>query len=89
MNSTNQKAYDAKLRQCNKEALITVGALLCTVVVWALCGFGLAGVPVKLMGIPLWAVAGTFGTWIFAIIVSVVLSKKLFADFDIEEEGDE
>lgn len=84
----DKKTYGAKLRQCNREALITVAALALTIVVWALLGFGLSGVETRICGIPLWAVAGTMGTWVFAIAVSVVLSKKLFCDFDVEE-GDE
>lgn len=84
----DNSSYGAKLRQCNREALITVAALVLTIAVWALLGFGLSGLETRICGIPLWAVAGTVGTWIFALIVSVVLSKKLFCDFDVEE-GDE
>lgn len=88
MNDNGRSSYDAKLRQCNREALITVGALVLTIIVWIICGFGLAGSAVKIAGIPLWAVCGTVGTWIFAIIVAVVLSKRFFRDFD-PTEGDE
>lgn len=84
----DKSSYGAKLRQCNREALITVAALALTIAVWALLGFGLSGLETRICGIPLWAVAGTVGTWVFAVIVSVVLSKKLFCDFDVEE-GDE
>ena len=86
----DKKAYGAKLRQCNREALITLAALALTIVVWALLGFGLAGSETRILGIPLWAVAGTVGTWLFAVAVSVVLSKKIFSDFNAEEgDGDE
>ena len=61
-----------------------------TIAVWALLGFGLAGSESRILGIPLWAVAGTVGTWLFAVAVSVVLSKKIFSDFSAEEgDGDE
>ena len=51
---------------------------------------GLAGSEARDLGIPLWAVAGTVGTWLFAVAVSVVLSKKIFSDFSAEEgDGDE
>ena len=43
----DKKAYGAKLRQCNREALITVAALALTIVVWALLGFGLSGVEAR------------------------------------------
>lgn len=88
MGDEGRSLYDDKLRQCNREALITVGALVCTIVVWIICGFGLAGSAVKIVGIPLWAVCGTVGTWIFAIIVAVVLSKRFFRDFDVTEGED-
>lgn len=82
-------AYGAKLRQCNKEALITLAALAATVVVWAVCGFGLAGLDVTVAGMPLWAVTGTVGTWVFAVVVSVVLARCLFADFDLDSADDD
>ena len=86
----DKKAYGAKLRQCNREALITVAALALTGGGWALLGFGLSGVEARVCGIPLWAVAGTVGTWLFAVAVSVVLSNKIFSDFSAEEgDGDE
>ena len=82
--------YKHKLRQCRREAVITLGALVATIVVWAVLGFGLAGVPVKVAGVPLWAVLGTVGTWVFAIIVSVVLARMFYADDALEGgEGDE
>ena len=86
----DKKTYGAKLCQCNREALITVAALALTIAVWALLGFGLSGVEARVCGIPLWAVAGTVGTWLFAVAVSVVLSNKIFSDFSAEEgDGDE
>lgn len=85
MKTDLESAYGAKLRQCNKEALVTLVALAATVVVWAVCGFGLAGVDARIMGVPVWVVGGCVGTWVFAIIVSVVLAKSFFKDFDVEE----
>lgn len=85
MKTDLESAYGAKLRQCNKEALITIVALAATVVVWAVCGFGLAGIDAKVMGVPVWVVSGCVGTWVFAIIVSVILAKSFFKDFDVEE----
>lgn len=85
MKTDLESAYGAKLRQCNKEALITLVALAATVVVWAVCGFGLAGIDARVMGIPVWVVGGCVGTWVFAIVVSVVLAKSFFKDFDVTE----
>lgn len=86
MKTDFESAYGAKLRQCNKEALVTLVALAATVVVWAVCGFGLAGIDFTVAGVPLWVVGGCVGTWIFAIFVSVVLAKWIFADFDVDDE---
>lgn len=88
MKTENEDAYASKLRACNKEALVTVIALVATVIVWVACGFGLAGVDVWIWGMPLWAVTGTVGTWVFAIIVAVVLSRRFFCDFDTHDYDD-
>ena len=87
MKTDLESAYGAKLRQCNKEALITVAALAATVVVWAVCGFGLSGIDARVMGVPVWVVGGCIGTWAFAIAASAVLAKSFFKDFDVEEAG--
>ena len=88
MKTDYEDAYGAKLRACSKEAVVTVVALVATIVVWAVCGFGLAGIDVWIWGMPLWAVAGTVGTWVFAIIVAVVLSRRFFCDFDTRDFDD-
>lgn len=87
MKTDLESAYGAKLRQCNKEALITIVALAATVVVWAVFGFGLSGIGARILGVPVWVVGGCVGTWVFAIVVSIVLAKSLFKDFDVEEAG--
>lgn len=77
--------YRQKHEQANREAAATVVALAVTVVVWAVCGFGLTGLDVQVLHTPLWVVGGTLGTWACAIVVSVVLAKRVFADFDLDE----
>ena len=79
--------YGDKLRQTNREALMTLGALAFVVIVWLVCGFGLAGLDIKIFHVPLWVIGGLFGTWIAAIICSVVLARA-FKDFDLEDEGE-
>ena len=37
---------------------------------------------------PLWIIGGTVGTWLFAIVVAVFLSKRVIADVDLDDEGD-
>lgn len=78
--------YKQKHEQANREAVATVVALAVTIVVWIACGFGLAGLDVQVFHTPLWVVGGTIGTWICAIVVSVVLAKKVFVGFDLDDE---
>ena len=78
--------YKQKHEQANREALATVVALGITIVVWVVCGFGLAGVDVQIFHTPLWVIGGTLGTWVCAIVVSVVLARRFFSDFDLEDE---
>ena len=77
--------YRQKHEQANKEALATVIALAVTIAVWCLCGFGLAGLDVEVLHTPLWIIGGTLGTWICSIVVVVVLAKKVFVGFDLDD----
>ena len=86
MKASKQLSYKEKLQQASKEAKATVIALIAVVVVWILLGFGLAGSNITLFHTPLWVIGGTIGTWIFTIIVCVFLAKKVFMDFDLDEE---
>ena len=40
----------------------------------------------KVFGTPVWIIGGTVGTWVFAIAAAVFLAKRVFADFDLDEE---
>lgn len=77
--------YKDKMRQAGREARASVMALALTIVVWVVLGFGLSGLDVKLFHTPLWIITGCVGTWIFAIIVSVYLSKRVFKDVGLED----
>lgn len=78
--------YRQKMLQANKEAKATVVSLVLCIVVWAVAGFGLAGIDVKVLGTPVWIIGGTAGTWLFAVAVAVFLAKRVFADFDLDDE---
>lgn len=78
--------YREKLRQADREAKASLVALLLTVLVWLACGLGLSGLDVEVFHTPLWVVGGTLGTWIFAVFAAVVLGRKVFVDFDLDEE---
>ena len=78
--------YKQKHQQANREAIATVVALAVTIAVWCLCGFGLAGLDIQVFHTPLWVIGGTIGTWICSIVAVVVLAKKVFVSFDLEDE---
>lgn len=78
--------YKQKHERANREALATVAALAVTIAVWTALGFGLAGSDVQLFHTPLWVVGGTLGTWLCSIVVVVVLAKRFFSDFELDDE---
>ncbi len=85
--------FKAKLTESEKfslvrrEAIYTGLALAGLIIFWLIAGFGLASVDVKIFHLPLWAIMGSIGVWIFAICASYILSHKLFKDIDLG--GDE
>ncbi|ORT99641.1 hypothetical protein D081_1791 [Anaerovibrio sp. JC8] len=76
-----------KYFQIRREAMWTGITLLVLIVFWLFAGFGLAGVDVKLFGLPLWAVTGTFGVWIFAMVLVKLLTSLVFKDIDLETDA--
>ena len=76
-----------KFSLVKREAVYTGIALALLIIFWLVAGFGLASVDVKIFHLPLWAVAGSIGVWLFAICASYILSHKLFKDMDLG--GDE
>ena len=69
-----------------RKPIATVVALAIVVVVWIAAGFGLSAFDVEVFGTPIWVFGGTLGTWIAAIVAAVVLGRRVFADFDLNEE---
>lgn len=72
-----------------REAAYTALALVGLIFFWLIAGFGLAEVEVKIYHVPLWAIAGTLGVWIFAIFISYILSRKVFKNIELGGEGDD
>lgn len=77
-----------KFSLVRREAIYTGLALAGLIIFWLIAGFGTASLDVKIFQLPLWAVLGTVGVWFVAILISAVLSKKLFTDMDLEGEDD-
>ena len=75
-----------KFRQANKEAKATVWATIAVIIFWWAAGFGLADSNITFWNTPLWVWGGCVGTWIFAILVTIFLTKKVFMNFDLDDE---
>ncbi len=77
-----------KFRQVNREAKATVVATAAVIIFWWLAGFGLADIDISFWHTPLWVWGGCVGTWLFAILVTVILSEKVFKNFDLDDKED-
>ena len=76
-------------RQANREALATVVATIAVIIFWCLTGFGLADSDITFCHTPLWVWGGCVGTWLFAIAVTVFLTKKVFVNFDLDDSTED
>ena len=77
-----------KFRQANREAKATVVAAAAVILFWWLAGFGLADSKIYFYNTPLWVWTGCVGTWLFAILVTVILTQKVFVNFDLDSKED-
>ena len=75
-----------KYRQVRREAVATGIALLVLIVFWLFAGFGLADVGATVFCLPIWAVMGSVGVWLFAILLAWILAERIFRDMELEEE---
>ena len=66
--------YRERMSQANKEAKVSLVGVAIVIVCWLLFGFGLYGV------------MGCLGTWIVAMIVSVILATKVIEDCPLDED---
>ena len=79
-----------KYLQIRREAMWTGITLLILIVFWVLAGFGLVVTGGALVGelvVGVFAVAGTFGVWIFAMVLVKLLTTFVFKDIDLETDG--
>lgn len=78
-----------KHRQILKEVKATL-ILFLIVAVWHVgFGFGLNGIDVMILGMPLWFFVSTIGAFVVAVVGVVILLKFVFADFDLGDEATE
>ena len=78
-----------KFRQANREAKATCVAAAAVIIFWCLAGFGLADSDITLLHTPLWVWGGCVGTWLFAILVTLFLTEKVFKNFDLDSKEEE
>ena len=85
-----KKYTDAeKFSLVRREAIYTGLALAGLIIFWLIAGFGTASSEIKVFHLPLWAVLGSIGIWLVAIVISAVLSKILFKDIDLGGDDDD
>jgi uncharacterized membrane protein YhdT len=78
--------YKAKHAQMNREAAATFICAAVVMVFWWFAGFGLADSDITILYMPLWFVAGSFGSWFLSIALVVVLVRRVFKNFDLEDD---
>ena len=56
------------------------------VICWLVFGFGLYGIDIVIFSTPLWIIMGCLGTWVVAMIVSIVLATRVIEDCPLDED---
>ncbi len=87
----DKMTYREKFIQMNKEAKATWIVAFIIIAYWFLTGFGVYKLWPKalIFNMPAWFVLGAFGSWILSIVLVVFLTKKVFKDFDLEDDDEE
>ena len=86
MKKLNREELGKELR---KEAQATWILTIVCALVHIVPAFLLNGNGAQLFNMPQWFVVSVFGSGIVAIIGIIILTKKVFADFDYDEEAAE
>ena len=77
---------EEKDRQIRKEARATMILFLFCFVWNVAFAYGLSGTGARLFGLPVWWLISTPGMFVIAVIGVVYLLKKVFINFDLEDE---
>lgn len=79
----NREQKDKQIRREAKATLI----LFVICFVWNVgFAYGLSGTGARLFGLPLWWLISTPGMFVIAVIGVVFLLKKVFVNFDLEDD---
>ena len=80
---------EEKNAQIRKEARATA-ILFCICFLWHVgCAYLLSGSGVMVWGLPLWWVLSTPGVFVIAVVGVVILLKKVFMNFSLDDEYEE
>jgi len=77
------KTDSEKYKQVKREAIFTAISLAALIIFWLIAGFGTSSIEIKIFHLPLWAILGTIGVWIAAIILTFLLTKLIFRDMEL------
>lgn len=77
-----------KYQQIKREARACIIALVLIIAFWAIAGLGVSKLGITVFHTPLWAITGCIGTWIFSVVLIWWIIKKVFKDFDLDEESE-
>ncbi|MCD8317227.1 MAG: DUF997 family protein [Eggerthellaceae bacterium] len=78
--------YGQKIRQTNREAIATVIGVVIIAFAWLIGGIGLSYLDIEIFSTPIWIFGGTLLPWAVAIIVAVVLVRKIFRNFSLDDD---
>ena len=80
---------EEKNAQIRKEARATA-ILFCICFLWHVgCAYLLSGSGVTVAGLPLWWLLSTPGVFVIAVVGVVILLKKVFVNFSLDDEEEE
>ena len=77
---------EQKDKQIRKEARATLILFLICFVWNVAFAYGLSGSGARLFGLPVWWLVSTPGMFVIAVIGVVYLLKKVFVNFDLEDD---
>ena len=77
-----------KYGQIQREAIACFWALVAIIVFWTIAGIGVSRLNITIFHTPLWAITGCIGTWIFSVVLVILLVKHVFRDFSLDDDGE-
>ena len=80
---------EEKNQQIKKEAFATILLFLICFLWHVGFGYGLSGCTITFLNLPLWWLISTPGVFVVAVVGVIVLLKKVFVNFELDEESGE